>query len=159
MLYHYPTKDHLFVAVMAKFDARQLAASPPWSGDLEAGLALATDDAVAHPYARRLFMRVLADAADPDHPAHDFVVTHHTAVRQLFRDALLERQRAGLAHPGIDAARFAVQMVAIWDGLQAQWLIDPGLDLTGEVLEAFRRLSGHDAMGAKRAMEQLAAEL
>ncbi|HOB05759.1 MAG TPA: hypothetical protein PKM36_10875 [Propionibacteriaceae bacterium] len=37
--------------------------------------------------------------------------------------------------------------------------VDPALDLTAEVLEAFRGLSGQDAMEAKRAMEQLAADL
>ncbi len=160
VLYHYPSKDHLWAATMAEIDTRQAGAmAASLAADTEAGLAVATTDALAHPHTRRLFVKVLADAADPAHPAHAYAIGHHTGLRATLEQALVARQAAGLAHPAVEPARFSVQMAAIWDGLTIRWLIDPTLDLPAEVLEAFRRLSGQDAMEAKRAMEQLAAEL
>lgn len=161
VLYHYPSKDHLFAATMVEIDARQqsLVAESLTTWDTPTGISRATSDAQDHPHARRLYVKVMADAADPAHPGHDYARTHLEMIRSHMAAALVQRQAEGLAHPSIVPERFAVQMAAIWDGLTTQWLIDPTLDLTAEVLEAFRRLSGQDAMEAKRAMEQLAADL
>ncbi len=36
----------------------------------------------------------------------------------------------------------ARQFVAVWDGLQQSWLIRRDFDLTAEITEAFREISG-----------------
>ncbi len=187
LLYHFPTKDHLLVAVLAESEERdrQREAALAASGNLHSETELAASEQseregrarpsdqewnaevigrqaelnVAHAETLRLFVRMAAEATEPSHPAHDWFLAHHRAAYAEFADALRRMQDAGQAHPDVDPERFARQMVAVWDGLQSQWLIDPSFDLADEVVAAFRTLAREDAMAAKRAMEALAAGL
>ena len=47
----------------------------------------------------------------------------------------------------------ARHLIAVWNGLQSQWLTDPAFDLADEIVQAWRRLTGQPAMEAKRALE------
>lgn len=49
----------------------------------------------------------------------------------------------------------ARQFVAVWDGLQQSWLIRRDFDLTAEITEAFREISGRNAMEASAAVQDL----
>jgi len=71
---------------------------------------------------------------------------------------LRHRQHRGLAHPDLEPEAVARRLVAVWDGLQAQWLVSPTFDLADEILAAFRQLSGQNMMEARQALEQALAE-
>ncbi len=159
VLYHHPSRDHLLVAAMTELQRRQAATLQPGMPMAE-WVRWATTDALRHPHARRLFAHVIAQGADPDHPAHAFALDHQRMVRETSAAALRELQAAGIAHPDVDPQRFGVLFLATWDGLQSQWLVDPdSVDLEAEVSEAFRRLSGQDTMAARHAVAALAERL
>ncbi|GAA1919330.1 hypothetical protein GCM10009775_09860 [Microbacterium aoyamense] len=44
----------------------------------------------------------------------------------------------GLALPDLEPEAVARRFVAVWDGLQALWLVDPSFDLGDEILASFR---------------------
>ena len=135
LLYHFPTKDHLLVAVLAESEERdrQREAALAASGHVgrEAGLAASEQSGregrarpgdqewnaevigrqaelnVAHAETLRLFVRMAAEATEPSHPAHDWFLAHHRAAYAEFADALRRMQDAGQAHPDVDPERFA----------------------------------------------------
>ncbi len=127
--------------------------------DIDQLLRLISVEPTGHVNRMRLFAAESAAAADPDHPAHEWFIRRSLAVRQGFAAMLRQLQTAGLAHPDVDPEQFARQMVAVWDGLQLQWLAEPTFALTEEVKRAFRTLGRFDLVEARRAIEELAAGL
>lgn len=158
--YHFPTRDALLVGALQHREEQLTAAV---GTDREVDLAaLLSSQAVADARDRNyvaLFGAMSAAAADPGHPAHEWLRGHHRRVREGLADALRRLQAGGRAHPDVEPEQFARQMVAVWDGLQAQWLADPDFDLAAEVTAAFRSLTRADLVEAKRALEALAADL
>lgn len=167
MLYHFPTRDHLLVAAIDYFEGHLE------TGDGERGRErpLATPDqfrdlidtlAQRSPSEdKRLQLQVaLASAAqDPAHPAHAFFQRHYERVMAEMVELMKARQAAGLAHPDRDPVRMARQFVAVWDGLQQSWLIRRDFDLTEEITEAFREISGQNALEARAAVQDLLSRI
>ncbi|GAA3921046.1 TetR family transcriptional regulator [Microbacterium invictum] len=147
VLYHFPTREDLLVAAM------QHAERHPLSRITDTGVSLyeiAAEHAVmgvAHINYSRLFVTMQAEATDPSHPAHEWFLRHNAgSIAVLARD-IRTRQEDGLADPGIDAVRAARQIVAVWDGLQAQWLIDPSFDIGAELTAAMAAIAQSREVG------------
>ena len=85
----------------------------------------------------------------------DVVEARHVGAGSSSRTAAGIRQQMadGLAHPDLDPESVARHLIAVWNGLQSQWLTDPAFDLADEIVQAWRRLTGQPAMEAKRALE------
>ncbi|WP_286311899.1 hypothetical protein [Agromyces mangrovi Wang et al. 2018] len=96
---------------------------------------------VAHLNYSRLFVAMAAEAADPEHPAHEWFLRHNAASVAILARDIRERQERGLAHPSVDATQAARQIVAVWDGLQAQWLIDPSFDIREQLTAAMNAIT------------------
>ncbi|MFG6201665.1 hypothetical protein [Nonomuraea sp. JJY05] len=86
-------------------------------------IATAVQRGTGRPNILRLFMSLIADAYDPEHPAHAYIERYQGEVAAYFAEILRRQQAAGLAHPDIDPEPFGRQMIAVWEGLQAQWLV------------------------------------
>lgn len=156
--YHYPTRDHLLVAAMRVADEK---AAERFTSDSAVSVELSeiprligspgdSDDKVLH-----LFIALQAEAPNPDHPARAYFVEHNARATEAFARALRRRQADGLAHPDLDPDAVARQLLGVWRGLQAQWLVNPSFDLVSEIHQAFRRLTGQTAMEAKQAIDEL----
>ena len=158
--YHFPTKDHLFIAALEQADVDDLPNEDVGSlADVSGYLESVIHAPASHPNRLRLFSLEMGNATDPDHPAHAWFVERSRTVREAFADMLQLLQRRGEAHPDVDPQRFARQLTATWDGLQIQWLSDPDFTLATEVIETFHALARTDLMAARRAIAKLAAEL
>ncbi|WP_427118165.1 TetR/AcrR family transcriptional regulator [Pseudarthrobacter scleromae] len=161
LLYHFPTRDELLVATLTAADPILMA------NEVDVGaiadpvevLRSVVSQGMGEPNRLRLFTEMLARASDPTHPAHQYITEHHRLSLAYAAKLLRIRQDNGLAHPDVDPDRFGREIVAIWDGLQAQWLVNRDFDLADAVGNAFRRLCREDVMETKRTMEQLAAGL
>lgn len=122
VLHYFPSREHLFVEILRARDeadvARMEMASPPTEGpwDVLRGTA-------GTPGLVKLFVDMSAAAADPSHPAHDFMQTRTTDL--VARLAELN----GLA---VDDWRVPV-FIAAAEGLQIQWLRDPSVDIVGQL--------------------------
>jgi AcrR family transcriptional regulator len=142
VLYHFPSREHLLVGALEHADRRTASGSPTADGDLEAGLAAAASPERADPEVLRLFVAMCAAATDPEHPAHAWGADRTRAIVQRYAELLGELQAAGRADPDVEPRGFARRFMALWDGLQAQWLVDPSFDLGREVALGFRQLAG-----------------
>ncbi len=134
LLHHFPSKEHLLVAVLERRDARDVAA------------VIGTDEPARDPAAARavltrlvernlrqrpvvqLYTVLSAEALDPAHPAHDYFRRRLESSRALLAGRLLAW------HPHPDGA--AVELLAFLDGLQLNWFRDPGIDFVAR-WEAF----------------------
>lgn len=172
LFYHFPTRDHLLVAALELADQESSVAmkSAPWatvgvppygfdphSMTFERIVAtLALRDA-ERPWKVRLAVALSAYAQDPDHPAHDYFVRHNAYATEQFARLMVMMQRRGDAHPDLDPVRVARRLIAVWDGLQAQWLVTPDFDLAVEVQESFRQLTGQNVMAVRQAIDEVMA--
>ncbi len=89
-----------------------------------------------------LFLTMTAEASSPVHPAREFIQRRYAHTFGEFAKHLRtarERGEIGIAED--DIAYEARIMMAAMDGLELQWLIDPGVDLTS-LYDHWLRASG-----------------
>lgn len=161
LFYHFPTRDHLLVAALEVMDADSQAAVRAHYAeqgiteefDLDEIITFLSQRDAAHPWKVRLAVAISALAQDPNHPAHEYARRHNDSTREAFARLIRLRQRQGKAHPDLDPDRIGRRLVAVWDGLQAQWLVDPSFDLAAEVQDTFRQLSGQNVMEVREAID------
>ena len=163
VLYHYPTKDHLLVAALERMDDAEAAiAIDPGSDavlDLDALRANADATVVTSENRLRLFVMLKGQAATPRHPAGEYFARRTERSLELFAGLIAGRQRAGLAHPGLDPRETARQVVALWEGLTFMRLTDPGFDVGQSLIDGVRRLSCENWMQALSALNDPATGL
>jgi AcrR family transcriptional regulator len=125
VLYHYPTKKDLFVAVvdlMAALQAgrfRELVAP----GGLAAIENLAAWGSVmeARPDLLALQIVLNAEAIAPDAELHDYWASRHQALLQLLGDVFRQAIHRGEVRADVDPAFEASALTAHLDGARLQW--------------------------------------
>ncbi|MEU9348955.1 TetR/AcrR family transcriptional regulator [Streptomyces sp. NPDC048278] len=159
VLYHFPTKDHLLVAALERADDVALAfaeAENPdmKSADLLENLRLWADPTRFNGERRiRLHVMLQGQAATPDHPAAEYFLRRTERGLRAFAALIADRQREGLAHPGLDPQETARQFNALWAGLTLMWVNDQTLDLAPLLVDGFRRLTGENWMRARALLD------
>ena len=132
LLHHFPSKPDLLVVLLREREQRDKAvvadALRKYPGDVVSLL----EALVAHNAAERddtwLHTVLSAEATSPDHPAHDFFVARYARVRTALSRTIAKQSSASdLAEDEIDA--LATICMAVMDGLQVQWLLDPQTDM------------------------------
>lgn len=138
LLHHYPSKDALLRAVLAERD-RAISVSPPAHAqraadalrDLPRNAAI---NAASAPGLIELYAVLSCEALPPDHPAHDYFTQRFAATIDHFTAVLRAAQQDGDLPAHRDPAREAIRLVALWDGLQYQWLYDrESVDVAAEL--------------------------
>jgi AcrR family transcriptional regulator len=129
LLHHFPTKEHLLIDLLAlrhERDSERVKALASVRGGriLDALLVLAAKNADS-PGLVRLFTILAAESVDDDHPGHDWFVQRYRRSRGFVAERLSEEQRAGLIRDDVDPDLVAAQILAMFDGLQLQWLLEP----------------------------------
>lgn len=129
LLHHFRNKTALLQAVLELRDdeARRLYEFPPddGRGTLRGLLQLAAYNET-RPGAMELYCVVSAEATDPSHPAYEFFQDRYRMTRGLIATALGQLEKQGELRPGINAESAARGLIALWDGLQVQWLYERG---------------------------------
>lgn len=149
LAHHFPSKAALLGAVL---DHRDAIDNVPVSED--AGTWAVFDGLVelARINAGRrqlvaLYTTVIGEAVGPDHPAHDWMLRHFEVSLALLEDAVREGQRTGEIAADTPARHIARTTIALMDGLQVQWLLDPSVDMPAELglhVEGLKRRWGTD---------------
>ncbi|POX36081.1 TetR family transcriptional regulator [Streptomyces sp. Ru73] len=143
LLHYFPTKEALLVAVLEARDAWDTGGGTrqpgePWPLELYSSL-------VEYNAMRRgvvqTFSALLGESVTEEHPARDFFTHRYTAVRAAAADSL--RAEFGDRLPGgLTPEEAAPLLVAVMDGLQYQWLLDPGAVDMPAAFRALLRLLG-----------------
>lgn len=142
LLHHFPRKSALLQAVLDHRDelSRSIVDFTKDDGveTLRNLVDLARHNASV-PGVVELYCAVSAEATAPDHPAHDYFRRRYEQVRESTREAFERIHAAGRLAPGVDPGRAAVTTIALMDGLQVQWLLDPASTDMAEALAEFFR--------------------
>ncbi|MDQ0613992.1 AcrR family transcriptional regulator [Microbacterium sp. W4I4] len=142
VLYHFPSKEHLLAAALKAHDDRERERTAGLAHyELAGTLAKA---GVERQNTVRLYVAMAAEASDPEHPAHTFFVRRYAAIIDSYANEVKLRQARGLADPALDPTEVGRQIIAMWDGLQAQWLIAPTFDIANALDRAMRVLTRRD---------------
>ncbi|MFJ6011375.1 TetR/AcrR family transcriptional regulator [Streptomyces sp. NPDC092952] len=125
LLHYFPTKDALLLAVLAERDQWDTGASPRsdgvWPVELLASLV---EYNAMRPGIVQTFSALLGESVTEGHPAREFFTRRYTQVRASMA-AILRAEYGERLPGGLTPERAAPLLVAVLDGLQYQWLLDP----------------------------------
>jgi AcrR family transcriptional regulator len=134
LLHYFPDKEALLAAVLEQRDDEDRRRFEPYIeaagalGVLRGMVDLAEHNRVV-PGLIELFVRLSAEASAPDHPAREYFNLRYRRIRRGTERALTGAIRSGDVRADLDAATASVRLTALMDGLQAQWLLDPTIDM------------------------------
>ena len=150
LLHHFPTKHDLLLEVVR---VRELVVErdpfedgPPrdFSAKVLDMVQFLSDASVGAPVQQLLLMTLVTESLDPEHPLHAIFVERYRRVRAVLANWVVVAQQAGQCRLDIDPQTFARESIAIMDGLQLQWLLDPeGVDLA-EALNSWGKKLAQD---------------
>ena len=144
VLHHVGSKEALLAEVLRLRDQEDAAAAA--AGEAVGFAVLDRLESVVarnvgRPGLVRLYVTLSAEAVDPEHPAHGWLLEHLDAVRGAVSGALRRGVEAGTVHPDAPVETVARLVVAVLDGLQVQWVADPdGVDMVQAARTAFTAL-------------------
>lgn len=83
----------------------------------------------------QLYLRLQTEASEESHPAHAFVVARNRETLDGFVSRLRRASDSGEISPLGDAAveQEARSLLAVIEGIEMQWILDPAVDLVGVV--------------------------
>ncbi|MFJ2511944.1 TetR/AcrR family transcriptional regulator [Streptomyces griseoviridis] len=140
LLHHFPTKDALLVAVLEERDQWDAVPDTPWRVDLLTSLV---EYNAMRPGIVQTFSALLGESVTEGHPARGYFTERYTRVRETMTTALRAAYGDRLPN-GLTPERTAPLLVAVMDGLQYQWLLDPdAVDMPG-AFQDFLRLLGEE---------------
>ena len=146
VLHYFPSKAHLLLGVLELRDAETTAQGEARTreGDTFGENLLAL---VAHNQREsdltRLYTVLAGESAAPEHPGNERFRERYRVVRAAMAEGVKEaRGETGEIDPGIDDVTLATLLIAVMDGLQLQFLLDPeSVDMVAP-FAALLRLAG-----------------
>ncbi|MPY50969.1 TetR/AcrR family transcriptional regulator [Streptomyces acidicola] len=142
LLHYFPTKDALLVAVLKERDQWDAVPDSQWRLDLLGSLV---EYNAMRPGIVQTFSALLGESVTEGHPTREFFTERYVRVRATMAEAL--RAAYGERLPsGLSPERAAPLLVAVMDGLQYQWLLDPeSVDMPGAFRDFLALLGEADA--------------
>jgi AcrR family transcriptional regulator len=141
LLHYFPTKDALLVAVLQ--DRDRWDAMPNTRLRVELIASIVEYNAM-RPAIIQTFSALLGESVTEGHPAREYFTERYTRVRANLAEVL--RTEYGERLPGgLTPERAAPLLVAIMDGLQYQWLLDPESVDMPAAFRDFLRLLGENS--------------
>jgi AcrR family transcriptional regulator len=137
LLHYFPNKVHLLQSVLdyrehedeQKYGALAFAEDADIARLLELLQQLVGENQ-EKPALIRLFTVLVAESIRPDHPSHDHFVERYRLGRQVFGSLFKQLQDEGQIKADADPEEIGALFMAVMDGLQIQWLLDPeGVDM------------------------------
>lgn len=128
LLHHFKSKERLLLAVL---DYRDDVDTRRFAFGSTSGIAAlrALADVVEYnsrvPGLVQLFSVLSGEAVTADHPGHEWAKARYRRLRKGVAGALRRGGETGEFRPDLDAEAHADRLIAMMDGLQTQWLIDP----------------------------------
>ncbi|ABM10746.1 TetR/AcrR family transcriptional regulator [Paenarthrobacter aurescens] len=130
LLHHFPNKSALLSAVL---EQREKEDTEFLFGDGDAPMGWVAFDSLVALVARNstrpewigLFVRISAEATEPAHPAHEWMLNHYLSIRSWLGQAIEHGQKTGEILPDAPSEAIVRNTIAVLDGLQQQWVAEP----------------------------------
>ena len=143
ILHHFKTKGQLLQAVLDLRDRESELFVPRESAtgvDFLVGWMLLLRHNIAHKGIVDLYATVSAEATSESHPAHEYFKDRFAFVSNVVETAFEKLHQDGKINEGVQPHSAARIFIAISDGLQIQWLMDPGIDMYALTEDSFRAI-------------------
>lgn len=148
VLHHFPSKEALLTGVL---DLRDASAITELGDERPHGLDFLRHlvDTIRRNTGRegivQLYAVLSAESVTDDHPAQGYFRDRYDGLRTILTEALEEARALGEVEESLDAGAVAVSVIAVMDGLQVQWLLDPErVDMAASTRLTIERLAGVD---------------
>jgi AcrR family transcriptional regulator len=129
VLHHFGSKDRLLLEVLEYRDRSDVehleGRQPPGGLALFHHLVKTARLNAQRPGIVQTFAVLSAEAVTEDHPGQDWFRDRYTELRRLVTEALAEVCADDDPPDAADLASAAASVLAVMDGLQIQWLLDP----------------------------------
>lgn len=144
LLHHFPSKAHLLMEVLAERDRIDRERfDPSLRGETKASFT-PLQELVQYnqsvPGLVQLFTVLVAESIDEKHPGHEFFKRRYQNMREQSIAMLREAQAQGEIRSDLPAEDVVILLFAMMDGLQVQWLYEPGQIKMARLFEQFLRL-------------------
>ncbi|WP_299006015.1 TetR/AcrR family transcriptional regulator [uncultured Caulobacter sp.] len=134
LLHHFGSKDGLLMALLNRrysVDAEKLRAGENLSGEqLVDTLRTIVDENEGKRDEVKLTMVLLGESIPHHHPGHEYFQARYVRARTMFAGHVKELQRRGELSDDLDPQALASVIIAVLDGLQMQWLLDPAVNMS-----------------------------
>ena len=145
LLHHFPNKEALLLAIVDMRENRQFDSRPveklPAKDSTERYLRQVEMNQEQEALTR-LWANLVGEATDPSHPTHEYFKQRYRKSRTNFEN--VSAQMNNRQTPNAEDKLKAQLFIAMWDGLQNQWLIDEEFDMKpafAYALEMFSKYS------------------
>ncbi len=133
LLHYFPSKSDLLLAVLNWRDTVTGGGHPrdPEESLVDAVVRQARFNETV-PGVIELYAVLCAESITDNHPGLDFFTERYERLRRSYLRAFSALADEGRLRPGVDPARAAASLIALWDGIQTQWLMAPdSVDMAG----------------------------
>lgn len=129
LLHYFPSKVRLLQGVLAFRDKQDVDKYSDLTDSDEKSLETILDSLnnlviknEDNPALTRLFTILVSESIRSDHPSHEYFVDRYQMIRRTFTDYITGLDDWEIS---VDIDALASILVAVMDGLQIQWLLDP----------------------------------
>lgn len=144
LLHYFGSKDALFAEILRHRDEADAStvdlATHDFAATLVTEILRAVEVETASPGMAQLTMRVVGEATEAGHVAHDFLRDRYTAIRAIVQTAVDRLRDRGEVTDDVDAEAVASLLFAAWDGLRIQHMYDRSIDVRARMTYLVRRL-------------------
>jgi AcrR family transcriptional regulator len=139
--HYFSSRDELLVEAYRTHEARAADDVPVAAASAVGVIINAAEQNRSIPGLVELYATLTTDALQEQHAVtRDYVRERFRALREDLAARIEAGQRAGTVAAGIDPLDAAALVIAASDGLQVQWLLDPGAVDVGRSLSILERL-------------------
>lgn len=131
VLHYFPSKVHLLQGVLEYHDRKEVER---YSGILQKEKKSVSEILKLHegvliedqktPGLIQLFVVLVGESVRSDHPSHDFFVERYRRVREMYVEQFLRMNQPRFRRD-VNPEELTTLILAVVDGLQIQWLLDP----------------------------------
>jgi AcrR family transcriptional regulator len=149
LLHYFPTKESLLEAVLEERDRKAdelfFADAPEESSDgiqYFSRLIKVIEHNARNPGIVSLFAVLSTESSDISHPAHAYFIARYERALKRTKAALGNLAARSLVRPHIVLDGLEVDIIALVDGLQIQWLLQPSLvDMAARLRSRLREIT------------------
>ncbi|WP_424211810.1 TetR/AcrR family transcriptional regulator [Streptomyces sp. BI20] len=145
LLHHFRGKEDLLLSVLAQSEERDIERLFAVPAETTAAywdtLVSLVEDNARRPGIVRMFSVLVGESADPAHPAHAYFRQRYARVLDHTVGVLRAGRERGELRADLDLEAVGRELLAVMDGLQIQWLLDPeAVDMAAGVRAHLDRL-------------------